>query len=43
MSGRRGKGETSVDLRIQSIKDTEGRSHGMYEEVADNGRGERGM
>ena len=42
-------GETSVDLQKHSIKDTGGKSRkkdspeGMYEEVDDRGRGERGM
>ena len=44
-------GETSVDLRKQNIKDTGERSRkkqedvpeGMYEEVIDSERGERGM
>ena len=44
-------GETSVDLRKHSNKDTGGRSRkkhedppeGMYEEVHDSGRGKRGM
>ena len=44
-------GETSVDLRKHSIKDIGGRSRkkhedppeGMYEEVDNSGRGERGM